>query len=73
MTLDELKIMFPPKAGTCSVTGYLPMDFVNENLPALAALVKEHGLKRRYRGPRYDGMRQHTRRSDAYAMVLYNK
>ncbi len=69
--LEDLQLMFPSKAGTCGVTGYIPVDFVNENLAVLASLVKQHSLRRRYRGPRRDMMRLHTRRGDAYAMVLY--
>ncbi len=72
-TLEELKAIFPPREGTCGSTGHLPMVFVEKNLEALAAIVKEHNLRRMYRGPRYDALRCSVRREDAYAMVLYRK
>lgn len=72
-SLDEVKKMFPRKAGTCGVTGYIPMDFVNANLPALAKIVKDNNLRRIYRGPRHYIHSATTRREDAHSMVLYRK
>ncbi len=73
MTLDDLKIMFPVKSNTCGETGYIPMSFVNANLPAIADIVKEHKLRRLYRGPRRGRYNATTLRANAYAMVLYKK
>ena len=70
-TLADLQAMFPIRPGACASTGYIPIDFVNENLTVLAGIVKQHSLRRKYRGPRHDMMRLYTRRGDAYAMVLY--
>lgn len=78
LTLDELTEMFPRKniAGVTTwipkyfVTGYIPMQFVKANLPALAKIVKDNELKRLYRGPcRYTSSAT-THRADAHSMVL---
>ena len=73
LTLDELKEMFPRTRGVAGVTGYIPMDFVEANLPALAKIVKDNKLRRLYRGPRPRKSQVTTMRGDAHSMVLYRK
>ena len=75
LTLASLQQMFPksnPKHRAS--TGYIPMGFVEQHLEEIAAVVKEHGLVRVYRGPR-NRFRDQSRtwKSDAVAMVLYTK
>lgn len=70
-TLAELQEKFPRKRGTCGYTGYIPMDFVNANLTQIAKIVKAHGLRRIYRGPRKYSSSVQTLRGDAHSMVLY--
>ncbi len=76
-TLKQLQELFPVRPRTCAVTGFIPMEFVNANLKVIAAIVKEHHLTRRYRGPRQkqsmlsETYREHTLKADAVAMVLY--
>jgi len=71
-TLKELQALFPPIGEVCSYTGYIPMAFVESNLEALAAIVKEHGLRRIYRGPRH-GAYAWTNRAYAHSLVLYGR
>lgn len=70
MTLDFLKTLFPAEAG--GVTGWIPMWFVEKNLGEIKALVKQHELVRRYRGPRRSRRATQTLKGDAVAMVLYH-
>lgn len=78
ITLDTLRNVFPKtvnRDGLCSVgvTGFIPMDFVVANEADIAKIVKKHGLRRIYRGPRNNPTKSWTRKDDAYAMVLYYK
>lgn len=78
MTLDFLRTLYPPCAG--GVTGWIPMWYVESHLDEIKALVKEHKLCRRYRGPRrkrsysvlWCDYAEHTLKRDAVAMVLYS-
>jgi hypothetical protein len=72
MTLDltSLRQQFPatqPRAKR-ALTGHIPMAFVEQHLAEIKKIVGQHGLRRRYIGPRYQG---NTVKSDAVAMVLY--
>lgn len=71
MTFRKLVKMFPNTRSSGAATGYIPMSFVEANKAALAAIVKQEGLRRIYRGPRPYKMSCNTRRGDAVAMVLY--
>ena len=46
LNLRELQVLFPCKQGTQSVTGYIPMDFVNNHLDMIARIVKDNNLRR---------------------------
>lgn len=78
LTLDALTEMFPRENITgyttwipkYFITGYIPMQFVNANLPALAKIVKANNLKRLYRGPCRYTTSNTTHREDAHSMVL---
>ena len=73
MTLERLKREFPERT-RCSVTGDIPISYVNENLEEIAKIVKENNLRRIYRGPRpYTSTQSMTHKSDALAMKLYNR
>lgn len=73
INLAELQDLFPVKLGTCSVTGYIPMDFVNAHLTMIAKIVKDNNLRRIYRGPRPRRSAVTTLRGDAHSLVLYRK
>lgn len=73
LILRELQMLFPVKPGTCSVTGYIPMDFVNAHLTMIAKIVKDNNLRRMYRGPRPRRSAVTTLRGDAHSLVLYRK
>lgn len=74
MTLNELQLMFPNNLDNQSLTGYIPMRWVRDNKDAIRELVKKHGLRRYYRGPRPKDIyaATTTRKRDAIAMVLYS-
>jgi hypothetical protein len=74
MTLDltSLRQLFPvtqPRAKR-ALTGHIPMEFVEQHQAEIKKIVSQHRLRRRYRGPRYQG-NTFTWKSDAVAMVLY--
>lgn len=78
-TLNELTEMFPREniaygvttwIPTYFVTGYIPMQFVNANLSAIAKLVKANKLRRIYRGPCRYTTSNTTHREDAHSMLL---
>ena len=75
MTLDLLKRLFPKtNPQNCAVTGYIPVEFVEEHSRQIDALIKEHGLRRVYRGPRrHYRFQSRTWKQDAVAVVLYVK
>lgn len=68
MTLKELQTLFPPSFGYA--TGRMPIEFVNANLGDIKRIVKEHKLRRFYRGPRPYRHATDTRKADAVAMLL---
>lgn len=70
-TLRELQTIFPNiNCNHSAVIDNLPMIFVENNLEAIAAIVKEHKLRRIYRGPRR-GSSEMTLKEDAHSMLLY--
>lgn len=71
LTLRDLQQQFPRESTTTAVTGQIPMDFVRAHIDEIREIVREHGLRRIYRGPRRDFTRCWTRRADARAMLLY--
>jgi hypothetical protein len=71
-TLAELAVRFPPEQLRIAVTGLIPMSFANANQLAIAAIVKQEGLRRIYRGPR-SRYSNDTRKAVAHSVLLYLK
>jgi len=74
-----LRKKFPRRKDTGAVTGWIPMDYFEDNegmiRAGMKADVRSDGYKYRviYRGPRRTFMATHTRREDAHSAVLYLK
>ena len=79
-TLDILRVAFPRKPGNCARTGYIPIDFFNQNEKEIRKMMKHENLRAIYRGPRLSNELYYstsipsmTRRCDATHVVLYLK
>jgi hypothetical protein len=73
LTLTNVQQLFPKHNAThCSVTGHIPVDFVENNKPEFDAMCIKNNLRRKYRGPhtKYAGG---TLKKDAHSVVLYIK
>ncbi len=73
LTLTNVQQLFPKRDVThYAVTGYIPVDFVENNKAEFAAMCIKNNLRRKYRGPRvkYAGG---TLKKDAHSVVLYIK
>ena len=74
MNLQELQTLFPNTGGNHSLTGRIPMSWVEANKEVIKTIVKENKLRRFYRGPRGRSWDQtSTWKQDAKDMVLYFK
>jgi len=74
LTLSTLQTLFPRDVGAnCSAVGRIPMSYVEQNVSALANIVKENELRRFYRGPRVGAYATGTLKSNAVSMLLYRK
>jgi tryptophan synthase alpha subunit len=75
MNLADIQAQFPKiNAESCAMTGAIPMDFVNDHQDEFRQIVREHQLRRIYRGPRTQTKKNpsNTLKADAVAMVLYS-
>lgn len=74
MTLAELQTLFPNQNDNQAYTSYIPMDYFNENEPAIRAVLREHNMRVYYRGPRSQRWAAtQTLRKNAVAAVVYDK
>ena len=74
MNLADIQAQFPKiNPESCAVTGAIPMEFVNKHQSEFRQIVREHQLRRIYRGPRTQTKKNpsNTLKADAVAMVLY--
>lgn len=69
MTLQELQNLYPAKKPGYK-TGLIPMSFVEMHLLEIKQIVKDHGLRRYYRGPRRYRFSTVTLKCDAFGMLL---
>ena len=74
LNLSTLQALFPRDVNAnASLVGRIPMSFVEQNVSALATIVKENGMRRFYRGPRVGAYATGTLKSNAVSMLLYRK
>lgn len=72
MTLHGLTKAFPPRDGSVAFSGYIPIEYFNDNEKEIRALCKISKLRTIYRGPRV-GHATTTRRVNAHSVVLYRR
>ncbi len=56
-----------------AITGWIPMDFFNENEPAIRSVMRENKMRVFYRGPRANKDSTMTERFRATHAVLYKR
>jgi len=74
MTLAQLQTMFPNDNDNNAYTGYIPMEYFNQNEADIRQVLREHHMRVYYRGPRPQSWAAtQTRRVNAVAAVVYDK
>lgn len=74
MQLFHLQKHFPIRMTTTNaVTGWIPMQFFNGHRQEIKEIVKQHELRMRYRGPRFDRTKATAWKRNAHSVILYTK
>lgn len=73
MQLENLRNLFPKTGRNYALTGYIPIEYFDENEKEIRSILKKRGGKHRvwYRGPRYKFAATTTLRSNATHAVIY--